>query len=184
MHHYNHYKFDYIILYVENLFDLLLFDFFLSSSKQKNVFTDQELLNSTFHNVVSPDGICFHEARAVTLFVMPSTIDRNRICLSVGYLLTPMFKMGNDKRPFQCGTMCSRDALSKVPKTHYSRFEHRMPSASRMSVSYHLAAWFQALVILMQKTHCTSAERLVLDNYHLVEFFFSRKHGMAFDVSD
>ena len=52
-------------------------------------------------------------------------------------------------------------------------------SASKISVLYHLAVQCEALVILLQETHCTSAQRLVLPDYQLVGFSLSRKHGLA-----
>ena len=40
----------------------------------------------------------------------------------------------------------------------------------------------EALVILLQETHCTDAEKLVLPNYQLAGPFLSRKHGLAMFV--
>ena len=37
----------------------------------------------------------------------------------------------------------------------------------------------EALVILLQETHCTDAEKSVLPNYQLVGSSLSRKHGLA-----
>ena len=48
-----------------------------------------------------------------------------------------------------------------------------------MNVLYHLALQFEALVILLQETHCTDAEKLVLPNYQLAGSSLSRKHGLA-----
>ena len=48
-----------------------------------------------------------------------------------------------------------------------------------MSVLYQLAAQREALVIPLQETHCTSAQRLVLPDYQLAGFSLSRKHGIA-----
>ena len=48
-----------------------------------------------------------------------------------------------------------------------------------MSVLYHLAAQRDALVILLQETHCTSSQRLVLPDYQLAGLSLSRKHGLA-----
>ena len=53
-----------------------------------------------------------------------------------------------------------------------------------MSVLHHLAIQCEALVILLQETHCTSVERLVLPSYHLAGFFLSRKHGLAMFVHE
>ena len=48
-----------------------------------------------------------------------------------------------------------------------------------MNVLYHLAMQSEALVILLQETHCTDAEKLVLPNYQLAGSYLSRKHGLA-----
>ena len=52
-------------------------------------------------------------------------------------------------------------------------------TASKMSVLHHLALQCEALVILLQETHCTSVERLDLPSYHLAGFSLSRKHGLV-----
>ena len=51
-------------------------------------------------------------------------------------------------------------------------------TASKMNVLHHLAMQSEALVILLQETHCTDAEKLVLPNYQLAGSL-SRKHGLA-----
>ena len=48
-----------------------------------------------------------------------------------------------------------------------------------MNVLHHLAMQFEALVILLQETHCTDAEKLVLPNYQLAGSSSSKKHGFA-----
>ena len=52
-------------------------------------------------------------------------------------------------------------------------------TASKMNVLHHLAMQSEALVILLQETHCTDAEKLVLTNYQLAGSSLSRKHGLA-----
>ena len=52
-------------------------------------------------------------------------------------------------------------------------------TASKMNVLHHLATQSEALVILLQETHCTDAEKLVLPNYQLAGSSLSRKHGLA-----
>ena len=52
-------------------------------------------------------------------------------------------------------------------------------TASKMNVLRHLAMQPEALVILLQETHCTDAEKLVLLKYQLVGSSLSRKHGLA-----
>ena len=48
-----------------------------------------------------------------------------------------------------------------------------------MNVLHHLAMQSEALVILLQETHCTDAEKLVLPNHQLAGSSLSRKHGLA-----
>ena len=76
------------------------------------------------------------------------------------------------KRPFQNGAMSGKTALfrahcQQVPKAHYSSAEHRRPHCNKMNVFHHLAMQSEALDILLQETHCTDAEKLVLPNYQL-----------------
>ena len=52
-------------------------------------------------------------------------------------------------------------------------------TANKMNVLHHLAMQFETLVILLQETHCTDAEKLVLPNYQLAGSSLSRKHGLA-----
>ena len=52
-------------------------------------------------------------------------------------------------------------------------------TASKMNVLHHLAIQLEAFVMLLQDTHCISAEKLVLSNYQLARFSLSRKHGLA-----
>ena len=52
-------------------------------------------------------------------------------------------------------------------------------TASKMNVLHHLAMQSGALVILLQETHCTDAEKLVLPNHQLAGSSLSRKHGLA-----
>ena len=52
-------------------------------------------------------------------------------------------------------------------------------TASKINVLHHLALQFEALVIQLQKTHCTDAEKLVLPNYQLAGCSLIRKHGLA-----
>ena len=48
-----------------------------------------------------------------------------------------------------------------------------------MNVLHHLALQSEALVILLQETHCTDAEKLILPNYQLAGSSLSRKHGLV-----
>ena len=48
-----------------------------------------------------------------------------------------------------------------------------------MNVLYHLAVQHEALVILLQETHCTSWKMLKLPSFALAWSSLSRKHGLA-----
>ena len=48
-----------------------------------------------------------------------------------------------------------------------------------MNVFHHLAMQSEALVILLQETHCTDAKKLVLPHYQLAGSSLSRKQGLA-----
>ena len=52
-------------------------------------------------------------------------------------------------------------------------------TASKMNVLHHLAMQSEALVILLQETHCTDVEKLVLPNDQLAGSYLSKKHGLA-----
>ena len=52
-------------------------------------------------------------------------------------------------------------------------------NASKMNVLHHLAMQSETLVILLQETYCTDAEKLVLPNYQLAGSSLSRKDGLA-----
>ena len=52
-------------------------------------------------------------------------------------------------------------------------------TADKMNVLHYLAMQSEALVILLQETHCTDPEKLVLPNYQLAGSSLSRKHGLA-----
>ena len=96
-----------------------------------------------------------------------------------------MFSVGLliGKRPFQ------GNARIKLPFSGHIANKFRRPTilqlniegltASKMNVLHHLAMQSEALVILLQETHCTDAEKLVLPNYQLAGSSLSRKHGLA-----
>ena len=52
-------------------------------------------------------------------------------------------------------------------------------TASKMNVFHHLAMQSEALVILLQETYSTDAEKLVFPNYQLDGSSLTRKHGLA-----
>ena len=87
-----------------------------------------------------------------------------------------MFQLGSGKRPFQDGAMRT---VNKFQRPSILQLNIEGLTASKMSVLHRLALQCEALVILLQETHCTSVERLDLPSYHLAGFSLSRKHGLA-----
>ena len=96
----------------------------------------------------------------------------------------------------QCGSASQQTSFSgrgnariKLPFSRHIANKFRRPTilqlniegltASKMNVLYHLAMQSEALVILLQETHCTDAEKLVLSNHQLAWSSLSRKHGLA-----
>ena len=101
----------------------------------------------------------------------------------------------------QCGSASRQTSFSgrgnvriKLPFSGHIANKFRRPTilqlniegltASKMNVLHHLAMQSEALVILLQKTHCTDAEKLVLPHYQLAESSLSRKHGLATFVNE
>ena len=88
------------------------------------------------------------------------------------------------KRPFGDKTMPGKSIpfqtdCQQVPKNHYSSADIKGLTTSKINVLHHLAMQSGSLVILLQKTHCTDAEKLVLSNCQLAGSSLSRKHGLA-----
>ena len=96
----------------------------------------------------------------------------------------------------QCGSANRQTSFSgrgnvkiKLPFSGHIANKFRRPTilqlniegltASKMNVLHHLAMQSEALVILLQETHCTDPEKLVLPNYQLAASSLSRKHGLA-----
>ena len=52
-------------------------------------------------------------------------------------------------------------------------------TASKMNVLHHLAVQHEALVILLQETHCTCSEKVKLPGFALAGFSLIRKHGLV-----
>ena len=96
----------------------------------------------------------------------------------------------------QCGSASRQTSFSgrgnariKLPFSGHFANKFRRPTilqlniegftASKMNVFRYLAMQSEALVIQIQETHCTNAEKLVLPSYQLAGSSLSRKHGLA-----
>ena len=117
----------------------------------------------------------FFAAWGVSLFLVLNMTDRNRTCRN-GWVST--------HSDAQCGSANWRmsflgrgNAWKKLPFLGHIANKFRRPTilqlniegltASKMNVLHHLAMLSEALVILLQETHCIDAEKLVLPNYQL-----------------
>ena len=112
--------------------------------------------------------------------------DRNQTCQNGRVFTYSNIQRGSDNR--QTSFSGQSNAWIKLPFSgHIAKF--RRPTilqlniegltASKMNVLHYLALQFEALIILLQETHCTDAEKLVLSNYQLAGSSLSRKHGLA-----
>ena len=123
----------------------------------------------------------------VSLFIGVKMTDRNRTYQN-GRVSTHSDVQCGSANP-QTSFSGRGDACIKLPFSGHIANKFRRPTipqlniegliASKINVLHHLAMQSEALVILLQETHCTDAEKLVLPNYQLAGSFLSRKHGLA-----
>ena len=107
--------------------------------------------------------------------------DRNQICPNGwAYAVTDVLaRPCKWQTPFSGWGNASKRIVNKFRRPAILQLNIESLTESKMSVLYHLAAKREALVILLQETHCTSAQRLVLPDYQLAGFSLSRKHALA-----
>ena len=106
--------------------------------------------------------------------------DRNQICpngraFTVTDVLARLCKW---QTPFSGQGDASKRIVNNFRRPAILQLNIEGFTTSKMSVLYHFAQ-HEALVIILQKTHCTSAQRLVLPDYQLAGFSLSRKHSLA-----
>ena len=96
-----------------------------------------------------------------------------------------MFSVGLliGKRPFQNNAwkklIFSGHIVNKFQRPTILQLNIEDLTASKMNVLYYFALQSEALAILLQETHCTDPEKLVLPSYQLPGFSLSNKHGLA-----
>ena len=121
----------------------------------------------------------------VSLLLLLNMTDRNRTYRNGRLSTHSDVQLGLliGKRPFQGESRPGKNYLLKVtlPKKFLRptilQLNLEGLTASKMNVLHHLAMQSEALVILLQETHCTDAEKLVLPHYQLAGSSLSRKHG-------
>ena len=107
--------------------------------------------------------------------------DRNQICPNswTSTVADVLARPCRWQTPFSGRRDASKRIVNKFRRPAILQLNIEGLTASNMCILYHLAALREALVILLQETHCTSAQRLVLPDYQLAGFSLSRKHGLA-----
>ena len=102
-----------------------------------------------------------------------------------GYLPILIFSEGLliGKRPFQNTAMSEKNTLFRALSTKFRRptilqLNIEGLTASQMNI-LSSSLQFEALIILLQETYCTNAEKLVLPSFQLAGFSLSRKHNLA-----
>ena len=114
---------------------------------------------------------------------------RNRICRSGRVSTLSDVQSGPAYRQTSFsgrGDACSAQNLSfsghitdKLRRPSILQLNIEGLTASKMNVLGHLATKLGALSILLQETHCTSTEKLVIPHFQLAGSSLSRKHGLA-----
>ena len=121
-----------------------------------------------------------------TLVPRTRKTDQNQICPngSASTVTNVLAKPCKWQTPFSGRCDASIRIVNKFRRPAILQLNIEGLTASKISVLYHLAAQREALVILVQKTYCTSAQRLVLLDYQLPGFSLSRKHGLGMFVHE
>ena len=128
------------------------------------------------------DNRCFHVARSMSTPVLRARMtDRNQICPNgrASTVTDVLARPCNWQTPFSGRGNVSKRIVNKFRKPAIPQLNIEGLTASKMSVLWHLAAQRESLVILLQETHSTSAQRSALPDYQLAGFSLSRKHGLA-----
>ena len=108
-------------------------------------------------------------------------MDRNQICPNswASTVIDVLARLCKWQTLFSGRGGASKRIVNKSRKPAILQMNVKDFTVSKMSVFYHLAAQREALIILLQETHCTSAPTLVLPEYQLAWFFLSKKPGLA-----
>ena len=135
-----------------------------------------------------PDGRCFLVGWAVSLLLLSNMTDRNQTYRNGRVSTHCDVQRGSANR--QTSFSGRSNVWKKLPFSGHIVKKFRRPksilqlnfedlTASKMNVLHHFALQSEALVILLQETHCTDAEKLVRPSYQLAGSCLSRKHDLA-----
>jgi len=73
----------------------------------------------------------------------------------------------------------SRNAAEDNPRPNMLQLNTERLTASKFSVNEQLAFNKKALIIVLQETHCTTADKLLIPNFTRAGSVLSRKHSLA-----
>ena len=162
-----------------SVFDVLTFIPLLSNAylQDSNLRSTSSLVSSQI--TISSTNNIVHGGSLLTSSVSLSIITANR---NIG-------RVSTHSANWQTSFSERGNARIKLPFSGHIANKFRRPTilqlnikgltASKRNVLHHIAMQSEALVILLQETHCTDAEKLVLSNYQLAGSSLSRKHGRA-----
>ena len=114
--------------------------------------------------------------------------DRNRTCRTGRVIPHPDVQPGPTTRqtPFsgRGDVPLSGHTVNKFRKPAILKLNIEGLAASKTNVLDHLAVQYQALVILLHKSHCICADKLTIPGFTLAGSSLSRKHCFATFVHD
>ena len=109
--------------------------------------------------------------------------DRNRTCQPGRVTPHPYVQPGPTTRqtPFsgRGDVPLSGHTVNKFRRPAVLKLNIEGLAASKINVLHHLAMQYQALIILLQKSHCTCADKLTIPGFTLAGSSLSRKHCLA-----
>ena len=123
---------------------------------------------SSASDVTGPDGSCFLAAWAVSMSFRNVRQKPNLPiwkgnssprCSARAYYSANAFSQG--------GAMCawSGHTVNKFRRPAVLQLNIEDLTASKMNVLHHLAVQYEALIILLQKTHCTCVDKLTIPGF-------------------
>ena len=123
-----------------------------------------------------------------SLVCLPEMSNRNQTCQPGKVTPHPDVQPGPTTRqtPFsgRGDVSLSGHTVNKFRRPAVLKLNIEGLAASKMNVLHHLAMQYQALIILLQKSHCICADKLTIPGSTLAESSLSRKHCLVTFVHD
>ena len=124
---------------------------------------------------------------SVSLLLLHRMTDRNQPCQNGRVSTHPDVQPGSaNRKTFFSGRgnawkklFFSGHIANKFSRPTILQLNIEGLTARMINVLHYLALQFEALVILLQETRCTNAEKLVLPGFQLAGSSLNRKHGLV-----